>query len=79
MLIDGEAKELEGNSQSGYLCFKQVAPSMARSIYGDHDRFKTVYYDVGACLDWEDDQRCVTGRQLASSKRDLDSVVRVVV
>ena len=51
VLIDGDVNELEGNSQSGYLCFKQVSSSMTQTVYNDAERFKKVYFDVGACLE----------------------------
>jgi len=36
-------KELEGNDIEGVLCIKRPWPSMARTVYGDHDRFLNVY------------------------------------
>lgn len=36
-------KELEGNDVEGVLCIRSPWPSMARSIYGDHDRYLSVY------------------------------------
>lgn len=36
-------KELLGNSVEGVLCIKRPWPSMARTVYGDHDRFLNVY------------------------------------
>jgi len=36
-------KELEGNDVEGVLCIKRPWPSMARTVYGDHDRFLNVY------------------------------------
>ena len=36
-------KELVGNDVSGVLCIKHPWPSMARTVYGDHDRFMNVY------------------------------------
>ena len=35
--------ELLGNNVSGVLCIKRTWPSMARTVYGDHDRFMNVY------------------------------------
>ena len=31
-------KEIEGNEIEGVLCIKRSWPSMARTVYGDHDR-----------------------------------------
>jgi len=36
-------KEILGNDVSGVLCIKRPWPSMARTVYGDHDRFMNVY------------------------------------
>jgi acetyl-CoA synthetase len=35
--------ELEGGNVSGVLCIKQNFPSIARTVYGDHDRYLSVY------------------------------------
>ena len=39
--VSGE--ELHGNDVEGVLCIKQPWPSMARTIWGAHDRFMEVY------------------------------------
>lgn len=39
-----QGKELNGNDVSGLLCLKSSLPGMARTIYGDHERFLDVYY-----------------------------------
>lgn len=44
VLVDSDGHVLEGNNQSGNLCLKQIPPGMSRSVFGDHDRFKQVYY-----------------------------------
>ncbi|KNE54416.1 acetate-CoA ligase [Allomyces macrogynus ATCC 38327] len=36
-------EELEGNDVSGVLAFKQAWPSMARTVFGDHDRYLETY------------------------------------
>ena len=33
VLIDGDVNELEGDNQSGYLCFKQISSSMTQTVY----------------------------------------------
>ena len=35
--------ELQGNDVEGVLCIKRPWPSSARTVYGDHDRFLSVY------------------------------------
>ena len=35
--------EIKGNDVEGLLCVKSIAPSFARTLYRDHDRFMNVY------------------------------------
>lgn len=63
-------KELEGDGVEGVLCIKRPWPSMARTVYGDHDRFMNVYlrpypgyYFTGdGCKRDEDGYYTITGR-----------------
>ena len=43
-LVDAEGQEVEGNDVSGNLCIKYPWPSMIRTIYGDHERCRQVYF-----------------------------------
>eukprot|EP00051_Salpingoeca_urceolata_P006498 m.85882 g.85882 ORF g.85882 m.85882 type:complete len:703 (-) comp14855_c0_seq2:1393-3501(-) len=43
VLLDDKGNILEGNDQSGVLCIKHSVPSMARSVFEDHERFLDVY------------------------------------
>jgi acetyl-CoA synthetase len=43
-VIDDKGQEIQGNDVSGVLCFKQPWPGMARTIFGDHDRFLSTYF-----------------------------------
>lgn len=43
-LVNTEGKELTENEVSGLLCLKYPWPGMARSVYGDHQRFYQTYY-----------------------------------
>jgi acetyl-CoA synthetase len=36
-------QEIEGNGVEGVLCIKKEFPSIARTVYGDHERYLTVY------------------------------------
>lgn len=45
VLVDSDNNEIIGNPASGNLCLKQIVPGMSRSIFGDHARFKDVYYN----------------------------------
>ena len=43
-LVDEKGNEIKGNSVEGRLCIKFPWPSIARTIYGDHKRFKETYF-----------------------------------
>ncbi|NXW43162.1 ACS2L synthetase, partial [Nyctiprogne leucopyga] len=44
VLMDENGKVIEGNDVSGALCIAQPWPGMARTIYGDHQRFVDAYF-----------------------------------
>ena len=68
-LVDGEGKILEGEN-SGNLCILDSWPGQARSIYGDHKRFKDTYFTTypgkyftgDGCRRDEDGYYWITGR-----------------
>lgn len=43
VLLDSDHKEITGEGK-GALCIRKPTPGIARSIYGDHDRYKQVYF-----------------------------------
>ena len=43
-IVDENGDELETNNTEGKLCVKYPWPSMARTIYGDHQRFIDTYF-----------------------------------
>ncbi|WP_136465386.1 acetate--CoA ligase [Flagellimonas onchidii] len=43
-LMDENGKEIHGNQVDGRLCIKFPWPSMARTIWGDHQRYKDTYF-----------------------------------
>lgn len=45
-LMDENGNEIKGNLAEGRLCIKFPWPSMARSIWGDHQRFKDTYFST---------------------------------
>ncbi len=45
-IMDENGKELTGNEVEGRLTIKFPWPSMARTIYGDHQRFKDTYFST---------------------------------
>lgn len=45
-LMDENGKEVEGNQVDGRLCIKYPWPSMARTIWGNHQRYKETYFSA---------------------------------
>jgi acetyl-CoA synthetase len=43
-LMDEQGNEITGNQASGSLCIKFPWPSIARTIWGDHQRYKETYF-----------------------------------
>ena len=69
VLLDNNGKELQGVAE-GILAIKQPWPSIARTIWGDHDRYKKIYFSAypgyyfpgdGALRDAQGNYR-ITGR-----------------
>ena len=46
MLVDSEGCEILGNPAEGNLCIKRPWPGIARTIYGDHDRYAQTYFST---------------------------------
>jgi len=70
VLFDENGNEFDENNKNGILGIKYPWPSIARTIYGDHDRYKNVYFSAypgyyfpgdGAFRDDEGNYR-ITGR-----------------
>ncbi|NCP84433.1 MAG: acetate--CoA ligase [Bacteroidetes bacterium] len=70
VLMNENGKEIKGNSVEGNLCIRYPWPSMARTIYGDHERFKNTYFSTykgyyftgDGCRRDEDGYYRITGR-----------------
>jgi acetyl-CoA synthetase len=70
ILVDDNGNEIHGNGVQGNLCITYPWPSMARTIYGDHDRFKKTYFSKfkgkyftgDGCRRDEDGYYRITGR-----------------
>ena len=70
LLVDNEGKELVGNGVDGNLCIRSPWPSMLRTTYGDHHRFKQTYFSTypnlyftgDGCRRDEDGYYRITGR-----------------
>ncbi|MCK9450317.1 MAG: acetate--CoA ligase [Bacteroidales bacterium] len=46
VIVDQDGKELTGNSVEGNLCIKYPWPGIARTIWGDHERFRQTYFST---------------------------------
>jgi acetyl-CoA synthetase len=44
VVMDGDGAPIDGNDVSGNLCIGFPWPGQARTIYGDHDRFRETYF-----------------------------------
>ncbi len=70
LLVDDDGAEVEGNDVSGNLCIRRPWPGQARTVWGDHARFRDVYfsrfpgrYFTGdGCRRDEDGYYWITGR-----------------
>ncbi|WP_324028017.1 acetate--CoA ligase [Maribacter sp. BPC-D8] len=45
-LMDESAKEIKGNQVEGRLCIKFPWPAIARTIWGNHDRYRDTYFSA---------------------------------
>ena len=46
VLMDEKGNEIEGNQKEGNLCIKFPWPGIARTIWGDHERYKQTYFST---------------------------------
>jgi acetyl-CoA synthetase len=68
VIVDGDGKELHGNSVEGNLCIKYPWPSMLRTTYGDHERCRQTYFSTFENLYFTGD----------GVKRDEDGYYRIL-
>jgi acetyl-CoA synthetase len=45
VLLDETGKELNGKPATGFLAIKRAWPALMRTVYGDHERFRQIYFD----------------------------------
>ena len=70
VLMDDEGNEIEGNGVKGNLAIKYPWPSIARTVWGNHERYKQTYFSTykgyyftgDGCLRDEDGYYRITGR-----------------
>jgi acetyl-CoA synthetase len=46
VLMDENGEKINGNDVQGNLCIKLPWPGMARTVYGDHERFRQTYFSA---------------------------------
>ena len=46
LILDTDGKEVAGNPAEGVLCIKDSWPGQMRTVYGDHDRFVSTYFET---------------------------------
>ena len=46
VLVDTDGREIQGNPAEGNLCIQYPWPGMARTIYGDHERYRQTYFST---------------------------------
>jgi acetyl-CoA synthetase len=77
VILDDKGRVQEGNGVSGPLCIEDSWPGQARTLYGDHERFKQAYFSQypgyyftgDGCRRDEDGYYWITGR--------IDDVINV--
>ena len=70
VVVDEQGKEVKGNGVAGNLCLKRSWPGQARTIWGDHARFRETYFQTypglyftgDGCRRDEDGYYWITGR-----------------
>jgi len=68
ILLDHEGNIIEENNTEGLLCIKFPWPSMLRTVYGDHNRCKQVYFSAFENMYFTGD----------GAKRDADGRYRII-
>ncbi len=68
IVVDAEGKELTGNCVQGNLCIRFPWPGIARTVWGDHERFRATYFDTYPGLYFTGD----------GVKRDEDGYYRIL-
>jgi len=45
VLLDEKGNEVNENPATGFLAIKRAWPALMRTVYGDHERFRQIYFD----------------------------------
>ncbi|XP_036274363.1 acetyl-coenzyme A synthetase 2-like, mitochondrial isoform X1 [Pipistrellus kuhlii] len=76
-LMDEKGNLLKGNNVSGALCIAQAWPGMARTIYGDHQRFLEAYFKVYPGYYFTGDGACRTEGGHYQITGRMDDVINI--
>jgi len=68
VIVDGDGKKIYGKNVEGNLCIDFPWPGMARTLWGDHDRYKQAYFSTFPGLYFTGD----------GVKRDEDGYYRIL-
>ena len=68
VIVDGDGKKICGKNVEGNLCMEFPWPGMARTLWGDHDRYKQAYFSTFPGLYFTGD----------GVKRDEDGYYRIL-
>lgn len=77
LLVDNEGNPIEGNPAEGNLCVEKPWPGMARTIYGNHDRYRETYFSTypGRYFTGDGARRDAEGRYRITGR--VDDVINV--
>ncbi|MCR9204996.1 MAG: acetate--CoA ligase, partial [Halobacteriovoraceae bacterium] len=77
VLVDSEGKAVEGNPAEGNLCMEKPWPGIARTIWGNHERYKETYFSTypGKYFTGDGAKRDLQGRYRITGR--VDDVINV--
>jgi acetyl-CoA synthetase len=77
VLLDSEGKAVEGNPAEGNLCMEKPWPGIARTIWGNHERYKETYFSTypGKYFTGDGAKRDLQGRYRITGR--VDDVINV--
>lgn len=77
LLVDITGKEIEGNDVEGLLCIRYPWPSIIRTTYGDHGRYREAYFSAfpGLYFTGDEARRDAEGRYRIIGR--VDDVINV--
>ncbi|MCO6494079.1 MAG: acetate--CoA ligase [Bacteroidetes bacterium] len=77
LLVDENGNEVKGNPAEGRLCMRFPWPGMARTLYGNHERFKQTYFTTYKNLYFSGDGAKRDGNGMYRITGRVDDVINV--